>query len=130
MIRNNHRGFTILEVMIVVTLIGILLAISVPGFIKAREKARQTTCQENLIQIDSAVQRWMIDESIPSGIDINVTLEYLVGEKQYLRRMPDCPSSGTYILHNTEDGSPATCSIGDREAYPHTIPVDYLGNGS
>src|SRR5579863_2469541 len=60
-LRSKKSGFTLVEIMIVVLIIGILLAIAIPNFIRARESSRAKACQANLKQIDSAVQQWMMD---------------------------------------------------------------------
>ncbi len=59
--RNKNKGFTLVEIMIVVLIIGILLAIAVPNFIKARQNSRLQSVIGNLKQIDSAKQQWAMD---------------------------------------------------------------------
>jgi prepilin-type N-terminal cleavage/methylation domain-containing protein len=56
--RRRERGFTLVEIMIVVLIIGILLAIAVPNFINARERSRANACRSNLRQIQAAKEQW------------------------------------------------------------------------
>jgi prepilin-type N-terminal cleavage/methylation domain-containing protein len=56
--RRRERGFTLVEIMIVVLIIGILLAIAVPSFMNARERSRANACRSNLRQIQAAKEQW------------------------------------------------------------------------
>jgi len=61
------RAFTLVEIMIVVLIIGILMAIAVPNFVKARESSRKQTCISNLKQIDQAKEQWAMDNRKNAG---------------------------------------------------------------
>ncbi|MEO0249499.1 MAG: prepilin-type N-terminal cleavage/methylation domain-containing protein, partial [candidate division WOR-3 bacterium] len=61
LIKRSQKGFTLVEIMIVVLIIGILLAIAVPNFIRARESSRAKSCVANLKQIESAKEQWAMD---------------------------------------------------------------------
>jgi len=58
---NSRKGFTLVEIMIVVAIIGLLAAIAIPNFIRARTTAQRNACIANLKQIQGAIQVWAID---------------------------------------------------------------------
>jgi prepilin-type N-terminal cleavage/methylation domain-containing protein len=99
-------GFTLIEIMIVVLIIGILLAIAVPNFVRARESSRQKSCVANLKQIDSAKQQWAMDNK-KGGTD-SVALATLAGANAYLKKVPECPAAGSYTEGNVD--SDPTCN--------------------
>lgn len=107
--RNNmrNRAFTLVEIMIVVLIIGILMAIAVPNFVKARESSRKNSCIANLKQVDSAKEQWAMDNKKDAGATVAMT--DLVGATLYLKATPACPSSGTYTVNNI--GTNPTCSV-------------------
>jgi prepilin-type N-terminal cleavage/methylation domain-containing protein len=78
----QHRGFTLLEIMTVVTLVGLLGAIAVPNYLIARDNARLNAIRRNLRTLDSAKEQWAADNNKPSGAaisDITVLQDYLRG---------------------------------------------------
>ncbi len=59
--KKSVKGFTLVEIMIVVAIIGIIIAIAVPAFLRARENSRATACQENLTKIDGAKEQYALE---------------------------------------------------------------------
>ncbi len=113
---KKATGFTLVEIMIVVLIIGILLAIAIPNFVAARESSRAKACIGNLKQIDSATQQYCMDQKQSATNYTKPTLDStavtgLVGASGYIRAVPTCPSSGTYSVAATVGASPL-CSIG------------------
>ena len=104
---QRNRAFTLVEIMIVVLIIGILMAIAVPNFVKARESSRKNTCIANLKQVDSAKEQWAMDQRQNAGDACAMT--DLVGTAAYLKATPVCPSGGTYTVAAV--GTNPTCSI-------------------
>jgi prepilin-type N-terminal cleavage/methylation domain-containing protein len=105
-LKAARRGFTLIEIMIVVLIIGILLAIAVPNFVKARENSRKNACISSLKQIEAAKEQWAMDQK-KNGTDTPGDGD-LYGATAYIKTAPACPSGGTYTPGNVQT-SP-TCS--------------------
>jgi prepilin-type N-terminal cleavage/methylation domain-containing protein len=117
-LRRSRSGFTLVEIMIVVLIIGVLLAIAVPNFIKSREGANARACQSNLKQILGAKERWAMENNkgatdTPTWADLTPF---------FVKNTPECPAGGTYTVGSL-DQSP-TCNVGGvrGEWNAHVIP--------
>lgn len=116
---RQTKGFTLVEIMIVVAIIGILIAIAVPSFLRAREISRRNACQENQSKIDGAKQQWALESNAPATA--TPTWDNLVGNESYIRKSPSCPSSGTYAINNLATDPSCTLSAGNGD-FNHTFP--------
>jgi prepilin-type N-terminal cleavage/methylation domain-containing protein len=112
----RKSGFTLVEIMIVVAIIGLLAAIAIPNFVKARQSSQVNACIANLKQIEGAKANWAM-EMRKTNADTPVDGD-LFGSTLYVRSKPLCPANGTYTL-NAVDTLP-TCSIVGPPA--HALP--------
>ena len=104
---RRNKAFTLVEIMIVVLIIGILMSIAVPNFVKARESSRRNTCIANLKRIDSSKEQWAMEQRKIAGDACAMT--DLVGTAAYMKATPACPSGGTYTVNAV--GTNPVCSI-------------------
>lgn len=100
-------GFTLVEIMIVVAIIGLLAAVAVPNFVKTRTTAQQKACIKNLNTLEAAKQMWGVELGKTDGV--MPTESDLIGPTLYIKQMPTCPSGGNYTLNAI--GQAATCTI-------------------
>lgn len=118
------KGFTLVEIMIVVAIIGIIIAIAVPAFLRARENARGRACQENLSKIDGAVQQYAIEHKVGAAASVEMTDLVLADGTGYLKTTPVCPSDeSNYVMGTTINDDP-TCPNGTAttDYTPHVLP--------
>ena len=126
---KNKAGFTLVEIMIVVLIIGILLAIAIPNFVSARESARAKSCVGNLKQIDSATQQFCMDKKLSASTYTSTTRPTidtvattgLIGGASYLRTVPVCSATTSpYVVAPTIADSPYCVISGNAS---NNIPV-------
>ena len=87
--QETVNGFTLLEVMLVVTIIGMLTGIAVPKFVKARSVAQSTCCINQLRQIDAATQTWALENKKGEQQTVDYT-----DISPYLKGAVVCPAGG------------------------------------
>jgi len=118
----RKAGFTLVEIMIVVSIIGLLAAIALPNFIQARTTSRQNACINNLRQIDSAINEWALETGQPAGKAIGSTSTVSAYIKLTSRnRVPRCPAKGTYSVGAVGDNPQVRCSLSTASP-PHQLP--------
>jgi prepilin-type N-terminal cleavage/methylation domain-containing protein len=121
--KNRKLGFTLVEIMIVVAIIGLLAAIAIPNFVRARTTSQQNACINNLRLIDAAKQQWALEKgqassATPAGTDLQPYLgRGTAGE------LPYCPvdtttTFGTSYSPNNVGTKPVCNIVGSSHILP------------
>ena len=92
---KSRKGFTLIELLVVIAIIAILAAILFPIYRKAREQARRSTCQSNMVQIGKAIKSYLgdNDDTFPTNCDILNTANppQSIGLKNPMEKLSDPP---------------------------------------
>jgi prepilin-type N-terminal cleavage/methylation domain-containing protein len=104
----RKSGFTLVEIMIVVAIIGLLAAIAIPNFVKARSASQKSACIANLKQIHGATATWAMEKK-KNNSDTPVASD-LFGADSYIRDEPTCPGNGQSYTLAQVDAKP-TCAL-------------------
>ena len=125
--KTMKKGFTLVEIMIVVAIIAILAAVAIPNFIRYRNDSRTAACIANMKQLQTAAESYLTKH--PGAAP---TIQQLCGpgEDKYIKNELTCPKDGSAYGIALDNGAiKITCGSGDSE---HVLPgegADTTGGG-
>jgi len=95
LMKRNQKGFTLVELMVVVLIIAILVAIAIPLYTKSQENAQRSACKANLRTLMGSIAQYMSEnETYPADLKT-------LADEDYIKSVPECPGGGTYNYDST-----------------------------
>jgi prepilin-type N-terminal cleavage/methylation domain-containing protein len=116
---SRNSGFTLVEIMIVVAIIGLLAAIAIPNFVRARTTSQKNACINNLRQIDGAVQQWALENKAASTSTV-----IFANVQPYLKNSVICPAGGTTFANSYTLVNVSTKPVCQKVPSTHMLPPD------
>jgi prepilin-type N-terminal cleavage/methylation domain-containing protein len=124
-LNRRPAGFTLVEIMIVVATIGLLAAIAIPNFIRARATVQANACINNLRKFDAAINQFALENG-------KRTSEAVTEDdvKPYIKlttagTLPSCPAQGLYDVNSWRVSRTPRCSLQNRTP-AHNLPDRYF----
>ena len=114
--QRMKKGFTLVEIMIVVAIIAILAAIAIPNFVKYRKESQQASCEQTRAQIVTAAENWGSKTANSEASTVTIATLAPTDGSGYFKNEPKCPDGGTFTISKNETSGAWECTCSKHTA--------------
>jgi len=94
---RKMRGFTLVELLIVLLILGILIGLAVPRYLTAIDKSKETTFCSNVRNVVSAIETWRMSNAT-TAYPSTATVNLIIADSEYFSQPPENPYTGTTLV--------------------------------
>ena len=106
----SRRGFSFVEIMVVIAIIAIIMAIVIPNLFHMLSSSKRTICIANLHKIATAVEQFALDNKIPAKTNLSQQQEDDIYSNYLRGGKPKCPSGGEYVIDPVDSDPQVQCT--------------------